>query len=269
MLSCYDCVRYLDAFLDNELGVKESLDIQEHMSACAACASRAEAERKLRAFVRQHAPVLPLPDEVKRRIIHQAVPSSVPQSGWARFRCAMHTRDFTMGMATAAAVLLLVFLGLFSWAFEKDDIIQKFVREASLAYQAYKTQQVPLEVQGSNDTVVVQWFNSRMGHQLKVPCITDGATKLLGGRLCRLLDRYSAALRYQRHGTDIYVFAFKGPGVSLPAKSLVHTKAGDVYVHRIDGRLVALWQWGDTTYSMVGDLNRDDLLQVANTINYR
>jgi anti-sigma factor RsiW len=269
MLSCYDCVRYLDAFLDNELGVKESLDIQEHMSVCAACAGRAAAERKLRTFIRQHATVLPLPDDVKRRIVHQAMPASVPQSAWARFRGAVHSREFTMGMATAAAVFLLVFVGLFSRAFEKEDMIQKFVREASLAYQVYKTQHVPLEVQGSNDTVVVQWFNSRMGQQLKVPCITDQATKLLGGRLCRLLDRHSAVLRYQRHGTDIYVFAFKGPGVSLPAKSLVHTKAGDVYVHRIDDRLVALWKWGDTTYSMVGDLNRDDFLQVANTIDYR
>ena len=269
MLSCYDCAKYLDAFLDNELGVKESLDLQEHMAACVACADRAAAERQLRAFVRQHAPVLPLPDEVKRRIIHQATRCLAPQNRQRRSRFAVYSRDFTVGAATAAAIFLLVFLGLFSRLFERDDMLQKFAREASMAYQVYKTQQVPLEVQESNDTLVVQWFNSRMGHQFKVPCITDQATKLLGGRLCRLLDRQSAALRYQRHGTDIYVFAFKSPGVSLHTQSLVHTKAGDVYVHRIDGRLVALWQWGDTTYSMVGDLNRDDLLQVANTISYR
>jgi anti-sigma factor RsiW len=269
MLPCHECEKYLDAFLDKELGVEESRDVQEHMAACMVCADRLESERIFRAFVRQHLTVVPLPDEMKRRIIRQAVPTLQPQSRWRRLRASVHLWDFAMGMATAALVLLFVFGAPFMRTFEREDMTQKFVHEASMAYQVYKKQYMPLEVQGANDTVVVQWFNHRMGDSLKVPCITDEATQLIGGRLCRLLDRQSAALMYRRKGADIFVFAFHGGNFSLPAKHLVRTKAGKFYVQSVEGRPVALWQWGGITYSMVGDLSRDDLLQVANTINYR
>lgn len=268
MLSCQDCEKYLYAFLDNELDVRESLDMQEHMHDCPACTDRAEAERMLRAFVRQQVSVPPLPDEVKRRIIQQAVSSPTPDSWWTRLRASVRLWDFAMGMATAAAVLLLV-LGAFSFPFGGEDMTQKLMHEASMAYQTYKTQHMPLEVKGSNDKVIIEWFNRRMDYPLKVPCITDQATKLLGGRLCRLFDRKSAALMYQRNGMDIFLFAFRGGGFSLPTKRMVRRKGREFYVKSVGGRPVALWQRGGITYSMVGDLDRDALLQVAGTISYR
>ena len=78
MLSCQDCEKYLDAFLDNALDVKESLDVQEHLHSCTPCTNRAAAERTLRAFIRQHATTPPLPEELKRRIVRQAM--QPPQS---------------------------------------------------------------------------------------------------------------------------------------------------------------------------------------------
>ena len=43
MLSCQDCEKYLHAFLDHVLDVKESLDIQEHLRLCAPCTNRVDA----------------------------------------------------------------------------------------------------------------------------------------------------------------------------------------------------------------------------------
>jgi anti-sigma factor (TIGR02949 family) len=78
MLPCQDCEKYLDAFLDNALDVKQSLDVQEHLHSCTPCTNRAAAERTLRAFIRQHATTPPLPEELKRRIVRQAM--QPPQS---------------------------------------------------------------------------------------------------------------------------------------------------------------------------------------------
>jgi anti-sigma factor RsiW len=268
MLTCQECEKYLVAFLDDALEVKEGLDIEEHLRACPPCRSQAETEQTLCRFIRQQATLPPLPEELKRRIIRQAMqPQSTP-SWRRRLGGAVHLRDFAIGVAAAAAVLIVLF-GPLSFPPGGDDMMQKFVQEASMTYGTYTTQRMPPELASPDDKIVTQWLNTRMGHRIKVPCITDEATKLLGGRLCRLLDRKSAALIYQRNGVDLLLFAFQGGPLSLPEKYKVQTKDHVFYVHSVAGRPVAMWQHGDTTYSMVGDLPPDDLLHVATTINYR
>jgi anti-sigma factor (TIGR02949 family) len=224
MLSCQDCEKYLVAFLDNALEVKERLDVEEHLHSCTVCMNHAEAEQTLRQFLRQHTATPPLPEALKRRIVHQAMQPEPAVRPWRWLLNAVHLRDFAIGMATAAS---------------------------------------------PDDKIVTQWLNTRMGYRLKMPCITDAATKLLGGRLCRLLDRKSATLAYQRNGVDLLLFAFKGAQFTLPKKYRVQAKDHAFYIQNIAGRPVAMWQQEGITYSIVGDMDQDDLLQVASTIHYR
>jgi anti-sigma factor RsiW len=205
---------------------------------------------------------------VKRRIVRQAMQAPQPRRWGVPVGAMAHLRDFVMGVA-AAAVLLVVFNAVFIASRSGDEMTQKFVQEASMTYSTYKTQRMPPEVKSADDSVVTQWFNNHMGYQLKIPCITDASTKLQGGRLCRLLDRKSATLIYERNGVDLLLFAFKGAPLSLPAKQTVRTKEHVFYLQHVGGRPVAMWQYGGVTYSIVGDIDSDELLKVATTINYR
>ena len=262
MLACEECERYLPLFLDHALGVKESLDIEAHLRVCSACAERADTERRLRTFVRQHLDAGPLPDEIKHTMLRRVMQAQ-RQRGWrAYLPVTARLRDFSMGMAMAAVLVLAVY-GPFPILSDND--VQRFAHEASLAYGTYTSQHMPLEVVSADDSAVAQWLNTRMGYHLKMPCITDTATQLVGGRLCRLWDRKSAALMYQRHGVPILVFAFRGEHISLPTQQSGQT----MHVRHVSGRPVAVWQRDGVVYSMVGDLHRDDLVQVASTVNYR
>jgi len=177
---------------------------------------------------------------------------------WAYLPVSVRLRDFAMGLATAAVLALAVY-GILPdlWA---DPDVQKVVREASLAYGTLIGQHMPLEVVSADDAAVTQWLNTHMGNHIKMPCITDTSTQLLGGRVCRILDRKSAALVYQRRGVPIMLFAFHGDHMSLP------TQKKPRYV---SGRPVVMWQRNGVVYSMVGDMHSDDLMQVVATINYR
>jgi len=119
---------------------------------------------------------------------------------------------------------------------------------------------MPLEVVSADDTAVTQWLNTHMGNHIKLPCITDTATQLLGGRVCRILDRKSAALMYQRRGVPIMLFAFHGEHMSLPTQKMPRY---------VSGRPVVMWQRDGVVYSIVGDIQSDDLMKVAATVNYR
>jgi anti-sigma factor RsiW len=258
MLSCHECERYLPVFLDHALEVKESLDVQAHLQSCRSCHDRAERERRLRRFVRQFLDVPPPPEELKRAIILRAMQDE-RRCGWGAYLpVSVRLRDFAMGLATAAILALAVY-GILPDLWSDPDI-QKVIREASLAYGTHIGQHMPLEVVSADDTAVTQWLNTHMGNHIKMPCITDTATQLLGGRVCRILDRKSAALVYQRRGVPIMLFAFHGDNMSLP------TQKKPRYV---SGRPVIMWQRNGVVYSMVGDMHSDDLMQVVATINYR
>ncbi len=114
---------------------------------------------------------------------------------------------------------------------------------------------------------VTRWLNTHMGYHIKMPCITDTSTQLLGGRMCRILDRKSAALMYQRHGVPIVLFAFRGDHISLPVQknTLPHGQHSP-HIWSVSGRPVVMWQRDGMVYSIVGDMHRDDLEQVAKTV---
>lgn len=262
MLSCQDCERYLPLFLDHALGVKESLDIEAHLQVCSMCVDRAETERRLRTFVRDNLETCPLPDEIKHTMLLRVMQAE-RRRGWrAYLPVPVRLRDFTMGMAMT---VMLVFVVYGPGPTPPDNEVQRFAHEASLAYGTYTTQHMPLDVVSADDSAVAQWINTRMGYHLKIPGITDTSTHLIGGRLCRLWDRKSAALVYQRHGVPIVVFAFRGEHISLPTQKSGKT----VHVRHVSGRPVAVWQRDGVVYSIVGDLHRDDLERVASTVNYR
>jgi anti-sigma factor RsiW len=262
MLSCQECERYLPVFLDHALGLKESLDVRAHLQACPACVDRADIERRLRMFVRQHLEAPPLPDAIKHTLLRRAMQAE-RRRGWRAYMPGtVRLRDLALGMAMAA---ILVFVVYGTSPTPPDSDVQRFASEASLAYGTYTSQHMPMEVVSADDSAVAQWINTRMGYHIKVPCITDTAAHLVGGRLCRLWDRKSAALMYQRDGVPILVFAFRGDHISLPTQKSGKT----MQVRHVSGRPVAVWQRDGVVYSMVGDLHRDDLERVASTVDYR
>ena len=104
MLSCEQCRKYLAFFLDQALGVKESLDVHEHLQECAECTDLAAAERTLRAVVRQKAAAAPLPEAEKRQLIRRAMRQNGHAWSWlAALREAVQWRDVGLGVAFAAA----------------------------------------------------------------------------------------------------------------------------------------------------------------------
>ena len=268
MLSCEQCRKYLAFFLDQALGVKESLDVQEHLQECADCTDMAAAERMLRAVVRQQAAAAPLPEAEKRQLIRRAMRQNGHPRPWlAALREAVQWRDVGLGVAFAAAALL-VFLSPVRDLFSGNDAARKFVHETAMAYHTYLDQDVPMEVKTSDDGQLVRWANDVIGHSLHVPCITDKAAQLVGGRLCRLRDRKGLAMKYRHHGSDLLVFAFRDAALSLPDRRLIPTEAGRFYVQHVAGRPVILWQRAGVTYSMVGDIDRQALLRVAGSVKY-
>ncbi|MGE3538915.1 MAG: hypothetical protein AB7N91_15970 [Candidatus Tectimicrobiota bacterium] len=223
-------------------------------------------EQRLRGFVREQLEAPPLPLALQRQIITQAMQPPRRQ-GWQRLFPPVALRDYVLGMATAALFVLAAYTILPELASDGD--LQRFVHEASLAYSTYTNHRMPLEVVSTDDSAVKQWLNTRMGNSVNLPGIADKATQLVGGRLCRLVDKKSAAVMYQRNGVPLLLFAFHGDRLSFPHKANGYSTGDPFHIRQVSGRPVAMWQHNGVVYSMVGDLNRDDLVRVVETMTYR
>ena len=268
MLSCEQCRKYLGFYLDQALGVKESLEVQEHLQDCPECTDLAAAERSLRAVVRQQAVTEPLPEADKRRMIRLAMQQPMQQWAWvAKLREAVQWRDVGLGAALSAAVLL-VFLSPVRDLLTGYDAAHKFVHETAMAYHTYLDQDVPMEVETNDDGHLARWANNVVDSNFQVPCITDKGAQLVGGRVCRLRDRKGLAMKYRHEDADLLVFAFRDAALSIPDRRMTPTAAGDFYVRHVAGRPVILWQRAGVTYSLVGDIDHQALLRVAGTVRY-
>jgi len=52
-MTCQEVSRFVYPFLDNELTVRETLEIQEHLERCPPCRAEYETERRIRALMRK------------------------------------------------------------------------------------------------------------------------------------------------------------------------------------------------------------------------
>lgn len=266
MLSCEECERYLPVFLDQALGVQLTLDLEAHLQDCPPCGEQAARERCIRAFFRQSLQVPDLPDELKQRMVFQVMQADGPPRWYTYLPRPSNWRDFAFG-GVAAALLVLALTGWFP-DLSSDRDLQQVVRETSLAYGTHTSQHMPLEVVSADETAVTKWLSQRMGFPVQMPWMSDTSMQLVGGRLCRILDRKSAAVMYQRHGVPLVLFAFRGDHLSLHV-SHDPPRSGHppIQMRHVSGRPVAMWQKDGIVYSMVGDMPRDDLMQVASSIN--
>jgi len=68
MDDCSTIMKLMDAHLDGELAVKESIRVQTHLQGCSDCRETALAEKAFRDLVRKQAAPTPAPDSTRQSI---------------------------------------------------------------------------------------------------------------------------------------------------------------------------------------------------------
>jgi anti-sigma factor RsiW len=128
---------------------------------------------------------------------------------------------------------------------------------AHLIYTAEKRHAV--EVPASDEVHLATWLGRRLAVPLRIPDLRESGYDLVGGRLLPAGSGQPAAqLMYQDSGgrrVTLYVRATPG---GEPA----------AFSYAREGDLSALyWRDGDVAWVLVGDLPRDQLLELANRVD--
>jgi anti-sigma factor RsiW len=245
-LNCQDAQKLLHGYVDGELDLLQSMEIDQHVQECTACAQAYTDLQAVRTAVKNRAPYFQAPSSLQKRI--QSSPRWPNKAGFALQSLPLRR------LAIAASLVFVLFT---AWGLLRllSDRSADGVSTPELVVASYvRSEMLPthrLDVESSNQHTVKPWFAGKVDFAPSVPDLTDQGFNLVGGRLDYLDNRKVATLVYQRrqHIIDLFIWAATQDG---EAAAKMESRHGYHLIH---------WTQSGMTYWAVSDLNALELQQ--------
>jgi len=251
-LSCQTAQELIHAYVDGELDLARSLEVEQHMQECQACAIAYRNETALRSAFKDGSLYHSAPAGLEKRVrssLRREAKSEVGRRSFA-------WRWLPIG-AALGLVLLMAFViwraapGLRPSGDEllAHEIVSNHVR--SLQLESHRT-----DVISSDQHTVKPWFDGKLDFAPPVKDYSSQGFPLTGGRLEYLNNRAVAALIYQRqkHYINLYIW----PAEQRNATSELATKR--------QGYNLLHWTNSGMTYWAISDLNGVELHEFARLV---
>jgi anti-sigma factor RsiW len=244
-MTCSSSEHLLELYLDGELAVRESAEMDEHLGGCSVCAHRYRRLEQIRSDIRMHVGRYEPPADLEQRVRAALRRTAVEkkQSVWL----------FPNWMAVAASVLLCVSIGwnvalLRSHSSASDLLAQEVLSSHLRSLIGAHLVDIP----SSDQHTVKPWFNGKLNFAPDVRDFARQGFPLLGGRIEYIDDQPVAALIYQRRQHLINLFMW-------PASS---SSSGYSEMKKRGYNLVSWTQEGMTCW-LVSDVQASELEQLA------
>jgi anti-sigma factor RsiW len=257
-VSCQEDSMLLHGYLDGELDLANTLEVEDHLRECASCAQTYRGLQELRSAVRGGGLYFqPARDMVER--LHSAlqeaagvgrpVPVSIREA-------AERPRSWTWQAIAGLAACLAIGAVIFRFApgasrpSQSDLVAQEVLASHVRSLMANHLTDVP----SSDQHTVKPWFNGKLDFSPPVRDLSAQGFPLVGGRLDYLEERPVAALVYQRRKHFINLFIWPSPTDSR--KQVVMQQGYNMH-H---------WAESGMTYWAVSDLNNSELEEFVRLI---
>jgi len=231
----------LPAYVDQELSVTETLQIERHLTDCAACQHEYAQQSQLSAQLKAPAFYFEAPAGLARRI-KAALPEEQSASNEAKRR---HFNWFNAGAVLATLFAVIWSAGLYLTlpsAQDRltDEVVASHVRSLQVDHLS--------DVVSTDRHTVKPWFNGKLNFSPPVIDLAAQGYPLVGGRLDYLDGHPVAALIYRRqlHPINLYVW----PNGDGNTASLSQSRRG---YH------LSRWSMNGMTYWAVSDVAAGEL----------
>ncbi len=257
-MDCQEMQRSVEPYVDGEFDGQELAEANRHLSCCPACRALVEAHDRARSLLRAKlreamgpgSAAGSAPDDLRRRISEALTHQRRPV--WRRVLSPVPAAT----MAACAAGVLVV---LWSHA-GTDPLIEEAVRKHA--------RDLPLEVStpAVSAEAIPGLLAPRLDFNPRPPEFKAKGVRLLGARLAHLKDRSAAYMRYELPRGHAGLFIVDDPDRHI-GESGRAVQAGPATIRMINSRgyNVAVWRRNEIVYSLVSDLDEEDLVQLVET----
>lgn len=205
-MNCAEIRTLLHVHADGELDAVRSLEVEQHLKTCAACAAEANSLRSLRAALRDSDLAYRAPNSL-RKDVRQMVRGTNDE---AASRRSLWVWKFLTAGATAFAVLTILLwpAGTSSRDALPNEAVADHVRSLMANHLT--------DVASSDQHTVKPWFDGKLDFAPDVNDFTAQGFPLVGGRLDYLSGHAVAALvyRHDKHLINVFVWPAKNAAAS-------------------------------------------------------
>jgi len=252
-MNCTEARRLLHAYLDAELDVADTLEVEKHLQECAACSQIYNNYQTLQTAIKTGSLYFQAPEQLRKRIR-----SSVLKANKAAFI----PRVMSWRGLSAAAVLICAMFLLF-WGITRFwPTSPSSVAGNSLAQQVLTSHVRSLmanhlvDVPSSNKHTVKPWFDGKLDFSPPVVDLTAQGFPLVGGRLDYLDNQPVAAIVYKRRLHYINLFIWPSTQ-NMGSETDTTTLQGYHLIH---------WTKSGMTYWAVSDVDLNELQQFVHLV---
>jgi anti-sigma factor (TIGR02949 family) len=237
-MPCRELDNLLYPYLDGELVEGDRVAVETHLATCESCRTTCDRERAMLLLIRSR--------------VKAATPAA-PETLRGRLSERLHAEERSrrlrsVGKLTAAAAGLAVasVAAHHGWReYQRRLYVEDAVSRHARAY--------PLEIEKPSPEQLEAWFDGKLDHRVAVPRYPNVVAQ--GGRLLNVRDRQAAYIRYDDRGRRLGLFVYSDKPGDVDVTS-------EPEVDRSNGYNTVTWRNGDVVYTLVTDLDDDDIRQM-------
>jgi anti-sigma factor RsiW len=248
---------FLHAYVDGEFSPEENAEVKLHLKQCASCSRAVHLHQGYKAAMLRantNAPHL-FHDEVRGRIAEESA-----HGRWAR----AFQKPSAIAVAAACVGAAAWFLagGLSHPLFARHSLIEDGV--------ALHARALPLDFLATDPRSAQQWLDGKLDFGVRLPRFAQGPT-LQGVRLSNVHQRQAAVVTYllpQADGRRVSLLIVDDPEPQLPgaARRIANR---EVWLSRAKGFNIASWRNDEIVYSLITDLDEQDVLALVQSAEMR
>jgi anti-sigma factor RsiW len=255
-MSCELKQRYVPGYLDGELDLVRTIEMEAHLKGCPYCAQEMETLKALRAALQRSSLAYAAPAGLRDRIQSSLRASSeveVPER-----KIKWPSLQFWQ-LAGAFALLALISVSGWQWTarLRAPSSDQRIAAEVFSSHVRSLQGSHLMDVVSTDQHTVKPWFDGKLDFSPPVEDLATDGFPLVGGRLDYLEGREVAALIYQRRKHLINVFVWPDAnGLNTPGA-----------VESKQGYNIMRWSRGGFQFWAVSDVAAPDLAQFVRLLD--
>jgi anti-sigma factor RsiW len=249
-VSCKLTQRFVPGYLDGELDLSRTIEMETHLQVCGECTRELERQQALRAALQRGSLAYAAPAALRERI-----QSSLRASSGADVQESKKKWPFLNFWQLAGAFALLALISISGWQWttrlRARSSDQRVAAEVFSSHVRSLEGNHLMDVASTDQHTVKPWFDGKLDFSPPVEDLASDGFPLVGGRLDYLEGREVAALIYQRRKHFINVFVWPNPTRSSSAQAIESRQ----------GYNIMRWSRGGFQFWAVSDVAASDLAE--------
>ena len=257
-MSCKLTQRFVPGYLDGELDLSRTIEMETHLQVCAECARELERLQALHAALQRGSLAYAAPAALR-----ELIQSSLRASSGADVQESRIRRPFLNFWQLAGAFALLALISISGWQWtarlRAPSSDQRIAAEVFSSHVRSLEGNHLMDVASTDQHTVKPWFDGKLDFSPPVEDLASDGFPLVGGRLDYLEGRQVAALVYQRRKHFINVFVWPGAAASSSTQTLAPRQ----------GYNLMRWSRGGFQFWAVSDVSASDLAEFVRLLETR